>query len=222
MDERRDIAWRLRGFGPLGILAFLVILAGNFLFIPLTALLVLLWAKVSHTPWSELGFIGPRSWWRTIAIGIGLGVVLKLVMKAIVMPLLGAPPTNPAFQHLVGNSAALPLMLFLIIVGAGFGEETFFRGYLFERLGKLFRPGIWPKAMIVFLTAAFFGAVHYPEQGSPGVQQALIVGLVYGTIYAVTKQLWMLMIAHAVFDLTALAIIYYGWERAVAEFFFRA
>lgn len=220
MDERRDLAWRLRGFGPLGILSFLVILSGNFVFIPLTALLVLLWAHVSDTPWSELGFSRPRSWWRTIAIGIALGVVLKLVMKAIVMPLLGAPPTNPTYQHLVGNTAALPVMLYLVIVGAGFGEETFFRGYLFERLGKLFRPGIFPKAMIVFLTAAFFGAVHYSDQGVPGTEQAVVVGLVFGTIYAVTKQLWMLMIAHAVFDLTAVAIIYYGWERAVAEFFF--
>ena len=28
-----------------------------------------------------------------------------------------------------------------MIVGAGFGEETIFRGYLFERLGKLFGTG---------------------------------------------------------------------------------
>jgi len=108
-----------------------------------------------------------------------------------------------------------------VIVGAGFGEETVFRGYLFERLGKLFRPGIWSKAMIVFLTAAFFGVVHYPEQGAAGAEQATIVGLVFGTIFAITRRIWMLMIAHAVFDLTALAIIYWDLERAVAELFFR-
>jgi membrane protease YdiL (CAAX protease family) len=180
---------------------------------------VLAWAKVSRTPWSELGFSRPPSWWRAIALGLVLGIVLKLVMKAIVMPLLGAPPTNPAYQHLVGNAAALPVVLYLVIFGAGFGEETFFRGYLFERLGKLFRPGVWPKAMIVFLTAAFFGLVHYPDQGVSGAEQAVVVGLVFGTMYAVTKRLWMLMVAHAAFDLTAVTIIYFGWERAVAELF---
>ena len=210
-------AERLRGFGPLGVLAFLVILAGNLLFVPLSALLVLAWARRSGTPWSELGFVRPASWPRTVLIGLALGIALKLVMKAIVMPLLGAPPTNAAYQHLVGNTAALPVMLYLVIVGAGFGEETVFRGYLFERLGKLFRPGIWPKALIVFLTAAFFGIVHYPGQGTAGVQQALIVGLVFGTIFTLTRQIWMLMIAHAAFDLTAVTIIYFGWERRVAE-----
>jgi uncharacterized protein len=205
----------LRGFGPIGILAFLLILAGNLLFVPLSALLVLAWAKVSDTPWSELGFSRPPpgSWWRIVAIGIGLGVALKLIMKAIVMPLLGAPPTNEAYRFLVGNAAALPAVLYLVIVGAGFGEETLFRGYLFERLGKLFRRGLWTKALIVFLTAAFFGVVHYPEQGMPGVEQALLVGLVFGSIYAFTQRLWMLMVAHAAFDLTAVAIIYFGWER---------
>jgi uncharacterized protein len=212
-------ARRLRGFGPLGVLAFLLILAGNLLFVPLSALLVMAWAKVSDTPWRELGFSRPPSWWRTVAIGLMLGVALKLVMKAIVMPLLGAPPTNEAYRYLVGNAAALPGILYLVIVGAGFGEETLFRGYLFERLGKLFRSGRGPKVLTVLLTAAFFGLVHYPEQGRPGVEQALVVGLVFGTIYAITQRLWLLMVAHAAFDLTAVAIIYRGWERSVAELF---
>jgi membrane protease YdiL (CAAX protease family) len=203
----------------LGVLAIVVILAGNLLVVPLSALLVLAWARLSGTPLSELGFVLPVKWGRTVASGVALGTLLKLVMKAIVMPLLGAPPLNPAYQHLVGNTAALPVMLYLVIVGAGFGEETVFRGYLFERLGKLLPPGVWTKPAIVVLTAVFFGVVHYPEQGMPGVQQATIVGLVFGSIYAATGRIWMLMVAHAAFDLTAVAIIYFDLERAVAEFF---
>ena len=210
---------RLRGFGPWGVLAIVVILAGNLLFVPLSALLVLAWAKLSGTPWSELGFVFPVRWARTLAAGLALGIALKLVMKAIVMPLLGAPPLNPAYQHLVGNTAALPVMLYLVIVGAGFGEETVFRGFLFERLGKLLPPGVWTKPAIVVLTTVFFGVIHYPEQGIPGVQQATIVGLLFGSIYAVTGRIWMLMVAHAAFDLTAVAIIYFDLEREVAEFF---
>ena len=108
-----------------------------------------------------------------------------------------------------------------MIVGAGFGEETVFRGYLFERLGKLLGPGVWAKTFIVLLTAGWFGLAHYSLQGLAGVEQATIVGLVYGTIFAVTGRLWMLMCAHAAFDLTALAIIYWNLESTVAHLVFK-
>ncbi len=156
-----------------------------------------------------------------MALGIALGIALKFLMKMIVMPLFGADAINQAYQHLVGNRAALPGMFYAVIVGAGFGEETLFRGYLFERLGKLFGPGAVARLLIVLFTAGLFGLAHYPEQGVPGVQQAVIVGLVFGTIYAVKGQLFMLMIAHAAFDLTALAMIYWGLEETVAHLIFR-
>ena len=72
----------------------------------------------------------------------------------------------------------------------------------------------------MLLTATFFGLAHYLEQGLPGVQQGLIFGLVFGTIYAITGRLWMLMWAHAAFDLTALAIIYWDLETDVARLIF--
>jgi membrane protease YdiL (CAAX protease family) len=211
----------LRGFGPLGILAIVVILAGNGLFLPLSAILVLVWVHLSRTPWREIGYARPRSWLATVAFGIFFGIAFKFLMKAIVMPLLGAEPVNQAFHYLAGNRAALPGAIFAMIVGAGFGEETVFRGYLFERLGKLFGSSVWATAFIVLLTSAYFGIVHYPFQGLAGVEQATIVGLVYGTIFAVTGRIWMLMIAHAVFDLTALAMIYWNFESWVAHLVFK-
>src|SRR3954452_6857680 len=138
-------------------------------------------------------------------------------MKALVMPLLGAPPVNPAYHYLAGNRAAMPAMIFLIIVGAGFGEETMFRGYLFERLGKLIGSDASAKVVIVALTSILFGLVHYPHQGLAGAQQALIVGLVFGGSYALRGQLWILMCTHAAFDLTALALIYWDREAEVSK-----
>lgn len=64
----------LRRFGPISILAILLVLAGNLLFVPLSALLVLLWARLSETPWREIGFVRPRSWLTTALVGIALGV----------------------------------------------------------------------------------------------------------------------------------------------------
>ncbi len=112
-------------------------------------------------------------------------------------------------------------MLLAVIVGAGFGEETFFRGYLFERLGKLFGPGIAAKAAIVVITTVLFGLAHLREQGVAGAEQALVTGLAFGSIFALTGRLFMLMIAHAAFDLTAVAIIYWNLEPAIAHLVFR-
>lgn len=216
-----SLAARLRGFGPLGILAIVVIYFGNGVFVPLSAILVLVWALLSRTPWRELGFVRPKSWIRTAIIAIAFGIALKFAMKAIVMPLFGAPPINQAYHFLVGNRDAIPGMLYLMIVGAGFGEETVFRGWMFERFGKLFGQSVAAKISIVLITSVWFASAHYAFQGIPGVEQALITGLTFGTIFAVTGQIFMLMIAHAAFDLTALAMIYWNLETAVAHLVFR-
>src|SRR5438046_1561657 len=86
-------ARRLRGFGPVGLLAILVILLGNGLFLPGSALLVLLWVRLSETPWREIGFVRPKSWLRAVTFGILFGVAFKFFMKSIVMPL------TQSFEH---------------------------------------------------------------------------------------------------------------------------
>jgi membrane protease YdiL (CAAX protease family) len=49
----------------------------------------------------------------------------------------------------------------------------------------------------------------------------MITGLVFGTIFAVTRQIWIVMCAHAAFDLTAIAIIYWNIEADVAHLVFK-
>ena len=216
-DDR--FAADLRGFGPLGILAILVILAGGTPAV--SAVLVLVWARLSRTPWREIGYVRPKSWIGSLAVGLAFGIAFKVLMKAVVMPLLGADPINQAYHYLSGNRAALPAALFAMVVGAGFGEETVFRGYMFERLGKLFGSSVGAKTSIVLLTTAWFGLAHYPMQGLAGAEQAMITGLVFGTIFAVTGRIWMLMVAHAAFDLTALAMIYWNLEFDVSHLVFK-
>jgi membrane protease YdiL (CAAX protease family) len=221
-----DFAASLRGFGPIGIVAMLVIVlsgptwvVGNFVALPAGALLVLAWTWLSRTPWREIGYVRPKSWIVTLAVGLAIGIVFKLLMKAVVMPLLGADPINRAYHFLAGNRAMLPLAVWAMI-NAGFAEETMVRGYYFERLGKLLGSSVGAKTFIVLLTSALFGYSHYAEQGLAGAQQGAIVGLVFGTVVAVTGRILMPMIAHAAFDLTALAIIYWDIEADVAHFIF--
>jgi membrane protease YdiL (CAAX protease family) len=198
----------------------LVVLAGNVYVgtfgLPLAAILVFAWAYITHTPLEEFGFVRPRSWFLTVVAGIALGAVFKLVMKALVMPLLGAPPVNQAYSYLTGNTAALPGAIWTMLIVAGLGEETVFRGFLLHRGRRLLGDTNGARAVAVIAAAAIFGAAHYWTQGIPGVQQATIFGLVFGAISVATRRLWLLIVAHAAFDLTALALIYWDLERAVA------
>ncbi|HEX3587751.1 MAG TPA: CPBP family intramembrane glutamic endopeptidase [Candidatus Angelobacter sp.] len=182
--------------------------------------MVLVWTRLSHTPWREIGFARPKSWKRDLVIGLVLGCALKLVLKAVAMPLLGADPINHAYHYAVGNRAAIPGILLTILL-AGVGEETVFRGYLFERMSKLFGPGVAAKALIVLLTSVWFGMNHYVLMGIAGFENAAIAGLVFGTIYAVQKRLWLLISAHLAADSVAFAIIYFGLETKVAHWVFK-
>jgi CAAX protease family protein len=155
-----------------------------------------------------------------LVAAVPAGAALKIIMKAVVMPLLGADPVNHAYHYMAGDPRAVVEFAVYAVIGAGWGEETFFRGYLFERLGRLLGASAAAKTAIVVLTAAVFGALHY-AQGWPGVEQAVIVGLLFGALFAATGRLVPLMIAHGAFDLTAAAMIYYDAESRIAHLLFR-
>lgn len=217
-EER--LASRLRGFGPLGVLALVCIFYATWYSPQLAFLMVLVWTRLSRTPWREIGYVRPKNWVRDAAIGVILGCALKLALKAVVMPLLGADPVNRAYHWVVGNRAAVPSIVLTTLL-AGVGEETLFRGYLFERLGKLLGGSIGAKALIVLLTSVWFGMNHYVLMGLSGAENAAIAGLVFGVIYAVTRQLWMLIVAHLAADSLAFAIIYFDLESKVAHWVFK-
>jgi membrane protease YdiL (CAAX protease family) len=221
------LAEELRGFGPLGIIAMLVIaFTGNvevwpMLFVPIGGLLALGWVRLSRTPWSAIGYVRPRSWIGALVVGVVFGVAFKILMKAIVMPLFGADPINQTYHVLVGNRALLPVAVLSMIVGGGVGEETVFRGFLFERFGKLFGSSVGARISIVLLTTVAFSSLHYMDQGSAGVEQAIFTGLTFGTIFSFTRSLFLLMCAHAAFDVAAIAMIYWNLESTVAHLVFK-
>ena len=212
---------KLRGGGLVGFLVLLFVLAVTYCFGPrIGAPVVLLWAWWTGLPWGDLGFRRPKSWALVIAGGIVVGVASKLLMKTVVMPLLGAPDINAHYQFLVHNKAALPGMLFTVVVFAGFFEEVIARGFLFERSGKLIGTSRAALVATILITSALFGAAHYPEQGWMGVEQAGLLAIVDGVIFVATRQLWFLIVMHAAFDIVATLIIYFGLETRLAHFFF--
>jgi len=216
-----DLPARLRGFGPLGITAIVIILAANLIVAPLGAILVLVWAKHAAVRWADLGFRRPRSWPRTIVLGALAGIALKLLLKAVVMPLLGAPAINAAYHFVAGNTPALIRLITVSIIIGGIGEEILYRGFLFERLRGLLGHSAAATVAVVLLTTALFAWIHIPEQGPHSAVQALFTGLTFGTIFAITGSLWLPIVMHAAYDVAAVVLIYLNLEAPLARLVFR-
>jgi len=182
----------------------------------LLAIVVLVWARSSGKPWSALG-LGPLPGVLTAAAALSAGALFKIVMKAVVMPLLGAPSVNQAYHYLAGNTLALAGIVLFVLVSGAFGEEVVLRGFVFERVSALAGRSRDATAGAVAISTAAFAAAHYADQGWPGVEQAAFTGLAFALLFAWRRDLWTVMLVHAGFDLAAIAIIYENWEEPVSH-----
>jgi membrane protease YdiL (CAAX protease family) len=212
------LAAALRAMRPFGAIVAFLVFATVLLGPPLTALLVFVWVWLSRTPLSDIGFIRPKSWLAMLAVGVLSGIALKLAMKGVVLPYLGAPATAPILQELRGNFTGFLAQVPQMIILAGFAEEIVFRGFLINRLRTLMGSSFTSSALIVLITAGIFGPAHYVTQGYFGMVQGTIVGVIFATAYVLNGQrLWSLIIAHATFDVLAIWLIYAGLEERVAR-----
>ena len=193
-----------------------ILLSGNVL----GPLLLVLWMSLSGESPRRLGLDRPARWGRTLVVGAGLGLALKLVMKVLVLPALAVPPTNPIYHYLVGNTRALLQTIPVMIVAGGLGEEMIWRGLLFARLTSWIPSKRWTPAIVVLLGSIAFAAAHYVDQGAAGVVQALFTGTVFGTLYVVRGDIWASVAAHATFDVAAVLIIYFDLEVRLAQAIF--
>lgn len=60
--------------------------------------------------WREIVYLRPKSWIGSLAVGVAFGSAFKFLLKAIVMPLLGADPINHAY-HYLAETAPLTLTM---------------------------------------------------------------------------------------------------------------
>ncbi len=100
-------------------------------------------------------------------------------------------------------------------------EEVFFRGYLFERSARLFGKGAVATTITLVVVTALFGIAHW-AQGPAGMINASITGFIAALIFLYTgRNLWLPIVMHAAFDVTAGMIIYLNLETEVAHLVFK-
>lgn len=170
---------------------------------------VIVWVRfVSHGPLAALGL--PRRPLVDVGAGIGTGVALLfaggavlLVVRAIASQILGhAPPEAQQVQACVQGSA-LAYVAPVVVLVAPFGEELFFRGFLYKALRRRF--SMWPAALI---SAAVFGAAHFAGLDFLILIPALfVVGIGLALVYEKRQSLLASMSAHATFNLIGFLMI---------------
>lgn len=116
---------------------------------------------------------------------LGLGVAV--VASVVILLLLG-------LQSSFGDSAGPPWPRSVLIywtlvtsVTAGVGEEIYFRGFLFHRLGRLGR------LPLLLVTSLSFSLWHVAPNM---LLHTFALGLLFGGVYAVTGRLFPVIVAH--------------------------
>ncbi len=185
-----------------------VLLGGPLLYIGLALCLAALWvvSRMRGASWSDFGVTRPKSWVRTVLMG--LAVLLVFIVGMVLFGALLNAVTDiesrdlSRFANLYGN---LPNLIINLVVNAwftaGFLEEFLWRGYLMNRITDLFEQKskfAWVVALIG--SSIIFGLGH-TYQGFAGVVKISIAGLILGMSFlGVKRNLWPLVIAHALVD----------------------
>lgn len=144
-----------------------------------------------------------------------LAIISFLVYSYVLVPgvtsLTGQPMDYSVFESYKGNLPAILTLFTLIWVGAAFGEEIVFRGYLMRQFTKFFGSSKISIIVNILLFGFVFGWLH-AYQGLSGQIVTGIVGMFLACIFHIRKNdLWFNVAVHGFFDTVALVYIYYGW-----------
>jgi len=183
--------------------------------IPLAVLFIWLVLWLTRTGWSDLGLGRPKSWGKTLGIGIGTALALQAFTFWGLLPAMQhfgwELPDLSRFESMQGNLPMLLLFLAVSWTTAGFGEEIIWRGFVMTRGARILGGSMGAWILSLFLASAVFGLLHL-YQGAVGVVLTGFAGFVLGVVYLVSgRNLWASIFAHGLTDTLSFLIIYFGW-----------
>ncbi len=151
---------------------------------------------------------------RMRAFDAPLGLALGIFCQLLVLPLLYAPIffltgsdkealSRPAEQLAEGTDGTFSWLLFALLVGilAPVVEELFYRGLLLKALEKRRMP-VWAAVLV---SSIIFAGMHMQTLQFPGL---LLVGLVAGTLAAITGRLGPSIWLHIGFNMTTVVALF--------------
>lgn len=133
-------------------------------------------------------------WARGLAIGLACGAAAFLVCCGVIA-LAGGYRWSVVEQPDLG---AIAVTILGAGISAGIGEELLYRGIVYRMMEQMF--GTW--AAIVG-SGLVFGIMHMTNPGATlwgGISVALVGGMLLGTLYALTRSLWVTIGYHAAWN----------------------
>jgi uncharacterized protein len=148
--------------------------------------------------WSFANF-GLRISLKLTAYGVGLFIVVFAIEAALGYLLDLAHPQKPGFESI---GLTLPAIIILSVINPIF-EEVLEAGYFIHSLQRF---GKWGGVVACGLLRALLHAY----QGINGAVNLFVFGVLFGLAYWRMRQLWPLIVAHALADLVGLLFIAHG------------
>ena len=170
----------------------------------------LLFISLSNDSLRDYGFRWPASvanlLLTTLAmIGIAFGTFFLL--EPLLEPFFGAPNFD-IFEPLAGNLPLYLTMLAMSWVGAAFGEEVIYRGFIQTRLALAAGDNDLGWWIGIVVQAGIFAMLHL-YQGWTGVIEIFAFGIAVGWLYRVSgRSLLPLILAHGIIDTMAMTDFY--------------
>ncbi len=167
------------------------------------------WTQGTHSLVRDLGL---RFRWIDL-VGIPIGIGGQFLVALMYVPIASHVHNfNQRFsapsQRLVGGSHGLGYAVIALctVIGAPFFEELFFRGVLLRSLARLFGNflGWVGPALAMIVTGVLFGLAHAESLQLLGLA---VFGIILSFVSYRTGRLGMNMVAHASFNLVALAAV---------------
>ncbi len=163
--------------------------------------------KVEKRPFklSQLGLVSvDRS--KHILFGVSFAVTLSLLTIGIGFVTGSLEYLGDGFD-LFGAAQVFvtALLAGVLALASGFGEEIAFRGYLQTRITQRYNSSV-----AVMIVAVLFALSHpVNTTGNPllYLANAILVGILFGTIFIRTRSLWMGIALHTVWNYMQIAVL---------------
>jgi hypothetical protein len=190
-------------------------LAGvNLLFIALfqfitVCLLIYLSLRLLKKGFRYIGWSG-KHWARDSLIGLFFGLGWAALQLGLIIPNTGGAEREDIAQIITmfdGSLLGLFSFIALGVIGGGFTEEIFNRGYFITVLKDCFHNpeiGLWVAATLSIL---FFAIGHLPKD-MLGWFDILVPTITYTVLFLYTKRLTAPVVAHGTYNMVAILLTY--------------
>jgi len=180
-------------------------------------LLIIGWLSlwVRGEGWRSVGLRRPASWWRTVLLGIGIGIACDAADIFAFLPALrrltGQGVELGQFNELRGSLGTLLFWLAVTWTLAAFGEEMAYRGYVLNRIADLLGRSTAAFTFSAMVVSVLFGFAHV-GQGISGILDNVLAGLTFAALYLASgRNLWLPIIVHGVVDTISFVLLFLGF-----------